>query len=251
MKRCTDLLTAGLVALCACGSAPTGPGQEGEEPQPPSRLLFIGNSYTADNGGLETVVAGLALSAHPETPLHAEEITFGGYTLEDHWDTPSTLDSINDGNWDVVVLQEQSTRPMDDPDLMMLYASLLDSVITGAGASTCLFMTWAREYDPGMIDSLAWAYGWVGESLGATVAPVGLAWQSCLTGHPELDLYQDDGSHPTPAGTYVTACVFYAVLWGESPVGTGFVSDSTITDEERLAMQEVAWETVQAYGTPP
>ncbi len=36
---------------------------------------------------------------------------------------------------------------------------------------------------------------------------------------PQLNLYFSDGSHPSPIGSYVAACVFYATLYGKSPVG--------------------------------
>jgi hypothetical protein len=219
--------------------------------EPPRRLLFVGNSYTFANGGLERVVAGLAASAHPGDPVYASEITFGGYTLEDHWNTQATRDSIAGGDWDMVVLQEQSTRPVEAPGLMMQYAILLDSLIAETGAGTCLFMTWAREYDPAMIDGLSYAYGWVGHELGATVSPAGLAWERCIADYPGIDLYESDGSHPTQAGTYLTACVFYAVLWGESPEGIEYLSDPSITEEQKLAMQQVAWEAVEDYDTTP
>jgi hypothetical protein len=35
--------------------------------------------------------------------------------------------------------------------------------------------------------------------------------------HP--DLYDTDGSHPSLAGSYLAACVLFATLFGESPVG--------------------------------
>jgi hypothetical protein len=38
-----------------------------------------------------------------------------------------------------------------------------------------------------------------------------------VSGHHQL--FQPDGNHPTVAGTYLTAAVFYATIFGESPVG--------------------------------
>ena len=36
---------------------------------------------------------------------------------------------------------------------------------------------------------------------------------------PDLNLYDPDQSHPSPTGTYLSACVFFGVLTGKSPVG--------------------------------
>ena len=45
-------------------------------------------------------------------------------------------------------------------------------------------------------------------------APVGDAWERSLAERPAIVLHDADGSHPSPAGTYLAACVFYAVLTG-------------------------------------
>jgi len=42
--------------------------------------------------------------------------------------------------------------------------------------------------------------------------------------NPQLDLWQDDGSHPTEQGTYLAACVFYSVIFHQSPEGLTFTA---------------------------
>jgi len=186
--------------------------------------------------------------AHPELEFTAEAVTQGGATLEMHYNNPTTLETIENGNWDYVILQEQSTRPIDNPELMYQYATLLDGVITEAGAETAFFMTWARAYDPGMIEGLAAAYDYIGEQLGAMVCPVGRAWQNSLQQDPELILHLSDDSHPNVWGTYLSICVFYACLFGESPEGVEYVIDPQITNDERDFLQTIAWETVLQYN---
>ncbi len=53
----------------------------------------------------------------------------------------------------------------------------------------------------------------VGRTIGATVVPVGLAWQHCLAAHPAIVLHDKDQSHPSLAGSYLAACTFYATLF--------------------------------------
>jgi hypothetical protein len=36
---------------------------------------------------------------------------------------------------------------------------------------------------------------------------------------PAIALWQDDGSHPSAAGTYLAACVLYTRIFGATPVG--------------------------------
>jgi hypothetical protein len=40
-----------------------------------------------------------------------------------------------------------------------------------------------------------------------------------LRANPTIVLWQADGSHPSPAGTYLAACVLYARIFDASPVG--------------------------------
>jgi len=216
-------------------------------PENPERVLFIGNSYTYFNGGLNVHVQELVNSAHPDWNFVADNITAGGATLEMHYNNQTTLNSITSGNWDMVILQEQSTRPVEEPEMMYEYATLLDGVITDAGAETGFFMTWARAYDPDMIEGLATAYNTIGEQLDALVTPVGRAFQLSLDTDPDMELHVTDGSHPNWEGTYLAACTFYAFLFNESPVGIEYNAEEEITDTERVYLQGIAWQTYQSY----
>ena len=216
--------------------------------EPPRNVLFIGNSYTYGNGGMDVRLQEMVDEVHPELNFNAEAVTSGGATLESHYNNASTITTIETGGWDYVILQEQSTRPIDNPELMYQYATLLDGVITGAGAETAFFMTWARAFDPSMIEGLAAAYDTIGEQLDAMVCPVGRAWQNSLLQDPELILHLSDDSHPNVWGTYLSICVFYACLFGESPEGINYVNDPQITVEQRDFLQTIAWETVLQYN---
>jgi lysophospholipase L1-like esterase len=62
-------------------------------------------------------------------------------------------------------------------------------------------------------------YRLLGANLGVAVAPAGDAWETVLRDDPTIDLWQADGSHPSPAGTYLAACALYASIFKISPVG--------------------------------
>ena len=74
------------------------------------RILFVGNSYTYVNE-LPDVLRAMASSADPPVTIETEKCTGGGTTLERHWADEKLHKRIAAGRWDVVVLQEQSTRP--------------------------------------------------------------------------------------------------------------------------------------------
>ena len=43
-------------------------------------------------------------------------------------------------------------------------------------------------------------------------------------------LWQSDGSHPTPAGTFLAACALYTRIFGPCPVGGSYTGGLSMTD---------------------
>jgi len=76
--------------------------------QKTKRVLFLGNSYTYVNN-LPQIIADIANSKGDT--LIFESNTPGGYTLQGHYTNSTSLNKIMLGNWDFVVLQEQSQLP--------------------------------------------------------------------------------------------------------------------------------------------
>lgn len=123
--------------------------------------------------------------------------------------------------------------------------------ISSAGADTLLYLTWGRENgmsDIGfstyaaMQDQITLAYRALAEELGAQVVPAGVAWQRVAGRDTGIDLWQSDGSHPTVAGTYLVACVTYAAIFEETPVGISYRAGLSRGDARTL--QEAAAEVV-------
>jgi hypothetical protein len=98
--------------------------------QDSSRVLFIGNSYTYYNN-LPQLLTDMAASTGDF--VQTASSTPGGYTFQLHSTNATTLQLIQQGNWDFVILQEQSQRPsFPDNDVQVNvfpYASVLDSLI--------------------------------------------------------------------------------------------------------------------------
>ena len=182
------------------------------------RVLFIGNSYTYVND-LPVQIQRLAASSENALPLVVNTVAPGGSTLERSWEQGRARRLIQLGGWSHVVLQEQSTRPMDDRETFLAYARLFDAEIKRVGAQTVFYMTWARQHLPETQAALTEAYRAAAEELDAVVAPVGLAWERVIQQDASLALHHEDRSHPLPTGSYLAACVFFATLYGESPEG--------------------------------
>lgn len=258
---------------------------------PPSsdtlRVLFLGNSYTYYNNLPELVEAMAASLDGPR--IRAGAHTHGGITLRGHLADGHLPEILGDGagadgpRWDRVVLQEQSllgteivdpaTGRLGEPLAFQSSARVLAGMARAAGSEPVLYMTWARERYPGQTTDLAAAYARVGTRMGAPVAPVGIAWARARVERPDLELFQPDGSHPSPAGSYLAACVLYATLTGRSPEGApavvrggtwdgpGFwakvrhllplgetIPLVSLAGEDARYLQRLAWEVARAEG---
>jgi len=211
-------------------------------------ILFIGNSHTYLHY-MPQMLGQLVLAGDCNFELEADQSVGEGVSLEWHWNSESTRSKMRSRNWDYIVLQERSGGPLEDLKSFREHARLLDSEIKTLGAATILYMTWANQNRPGDAGVLADAYRQTATELKAGLAPVGMAWTGVHKSSPGLVLHHKDGRHASPIGAYLTACVFYAVLTRNSPLGLpaafnieGKKRPDQDQDQARL-LQNAAWET--------
>ncbi len=227
----------------------------GASGQTTKRAFFIGNSYTYYNN-MPGIINSLA-NANGDTLIHASS-TPGGAQLVQQVTNSNTLNGIRQGNWDFVVIQEQSQKPSFSPtqvaaDVLPFATQLNDSIVANnACAETVFFMTWGRKngdqtncasYPPictyaGMQARLRSSYLLMADQNQAICSPVGAAWQVVRDSFPLIELYNADQSHPSYAGSYLAACTFYASLFQKSPVGLSFYGSLSAADAQ--ALQSIA-----------
>jgi hypothetical protein len=223
------------------------------------KVLFIGNSYTYVNN-LPQVLADMALSMG-DTVIYDSSAP-GGYTFQNHSTNATTLAKIKSQNWDVVVLQAQSQEPSFPPAQVMSgtypYGErLVDSVRKYLPCANILFyMTWGRQngdaancagYPPlctyaGMQARLRESYMMFKENFMTGVAPVGVAWKKIRASNPTINLYDPDESHPSIAGTYLAASVFYSSVFLRASNTSTYTAGINATDA--AAMRTTASTTV-------
>ena len=199
-------------------------------------MLFIGNSFTTRNDlpGLLSTIAEAGAGATIESRV----IAAGGASLRRHWNA-GAADTISDGKWDYVLFQEQSTLPIKNGKRFHENVREFVPVMKESGATMVLFMTWARKHEPENQKLLTDSYNSIGKELAATVVPVGSAWREMLEKHDTPELYAEDGSHPTLAGSYLAACVFYTTLFDGDLKDLG-TEVGGLSHEERRLLQQVA-----------
>lgn len=230
-----------------------------------SRVLFIGNSYVGVNN-LPDMTRQLALSLGHT--LEVASSNPGGYTFQQHTGNTTTRGLIAEGNWDFVVLQEQSQLPSFPPSqvasqCLPYAAALVDSIRTYSPCADAVFyMTWGRQdgdqqncpgWPPvctyeGMQARLRESYLLMAMNNDAECAPAGAAWKRIREEHPTINLYSSDGSHPSVAGSYLVACTMYSTFFRKSTVGATW--HSTLDAATAAILQQVASSTVlDSLGT--
>lgn len=219
------------------------------------RVLFIGNSYIYVNN-LPQMVKDVASSVGDT--LIFDSYVVGGYRLQDHANDQTALNLIAAGNWDFVVLQEQSQMPSFPLSQVQSdvfpYAKKLDSLIHAANpcSETIFYMTWGRKngdagncpgWPPvctylGMDSLLRERYLMMANANQANVSPVGPVWRYLRTNNASIELYQTDESHPSTAGTYAAACSFYSVIFRKNP--TAITNNAGLSVQDAVAIRNAA-----------
>jgi hypothetical protein len=214
LRRPGRAAAAALIALLLAAGLLLS-GCTGDTSIKPMRVFFVGNSYTAYNGGIDADLRGLAprVTTASSAP--------GGYTLARHLNDQATMDAL-DGGWDYVVLQEQSQGPVYAYSDYVEAATTLTKQIKQRGGTPMLLMTWARPDSEGVTtEALRSATATAASRLGVPMIPAGVAFADSAEANPSIAVNGPDG-HPTREGTYLAACTVYASLFGKSPVGNTF-----------------------------
>lgn len=199
-----------------------------------TRVLFIGNSYTSVNN-LPAEFSACAASAGYNTIVSSSAP--GGYTFQQHLSNTTTIGLIQEGNWDFVVLQEQSQIPsfplsQVQTDCFPYAAALNDSIEKYSPCGeTVFYQTWGRQngdsqncanWPPvctyeGMDSLLQSRYQIMANDHSAIVSAVAAVRRYLRVNYPNYNLYQADGSHPSALGTYAAACTFTTTLFRINP----------------------------------
>jgi len=191
------------------------------------KVLFIGNSYTAFNN-LPQLVKDVAISTGDT--LIFDSHTPGGQRLMDHaTNATAMVEVFNYANrlCDSIRANDNCTRPV-------------------------FYMTWGREngdagncqnWPPvctyeGMDSLLNLRYRMMGDDNEAYVSPVGAVWHYIRDNYPDIDLYNNDGSHPSLRGSYAGACTFYSIIFQKDPTLIAF--NSSLSEDEATAIKAAA-----------
>jgi hypothetical protein len=214
-----------------------------------------------------------------EDGTEATRLAEGGYAFPDHVARASTdplwEDALVTGStpWAWGFLQDQSQIPGfygEDSswEASAVAGEQLDDWLEARGAETALLLTWGRRDGdetnpqlfpdfPTMQDELTEGYlayrdRFATDARPVWVAPAGLAFAAVYAAEADpadptslfYRLYDVDGSHPSPAGTWLVACVVFSTITGRSAEPVTPLAGVDATEAELLAA--TAWEVVSS-----
>lgn len=223
-------------------------------------FLFIGNSYTHYNDMPEQIFAKILKAAGYDATV--TRITKGGWYLIDSAKSTDEVGAKVDSalklrDYDYIVLQEQSTCPAATPAKFYTGVRNLVEKVRADGATPILYGTWGRKEGHSVLENNGWtnesmtwmisaAYEAIGAELGVDVAYAGLAFYDIYTNNKNLNIYDEDLTHPNATGSYLAAMTIFAKITGVDPTTVDY--NANLTDEAAAILKEAARKAV--FETP-
>jgi hypothetical protein len=185
-----------------------------QAPEPPRRVLFIGNSLTLANG-LPQIVKSIARESG--SPLEVGVVARPGFSLEDHWNDGEARRVIADGRWSLVVLQQGPSSQPDSARMLRDYVGRFSREARRRAAAVGLYMVWPPRSGPGTFLQVSDSYTRAAEEVQGLLLPVGEAVRAALAAQPHLPVLGPDGFHPTPLGSLLAALVIVQGVTDRAP----------------------------------
>ncbi len=197
----------------------------------PKGILFIGHYYFHSND-MPDIFQSIALGEKKKVAVL--NTSLANYPISRHLTDNQTQRHLREKKWDTVIFTDIVSGIMDDGQLeaeiipsWVEFKRQLDSLgIDGR----YVMINWA--YRSGMASTVNYRTFETMQakltantvkaaaSTGIPSIPVGNAWMEFHSRYPDFALWTADGSHPSPTGSYLAACVIYCTLFGEPITNT-------------------------------
>ena len=221
-------------------------------------ILFVGNSYLYYNDSLHNHVKRMAIERFPsyEEKFIYKSSTIGG-ARSWHHNFKYLLESKNIGvneSFDLLILQGGSAEPLAKNSRVIFQNTVkeVNEIAKEYGTKLALYMTHAyvapdKRYEANMINKISSMYINAGKENNVKVIPVGIGFENAYKENPNIQLHNLDGTHPSLLGTYLAACIVYGVLYDDSPVGIDYNYFGKVSDQDRIFIQKIAYETITNF----
>ena len=219
------------------------------------KTLFIGNSFTFYSD-IPTLTQNIARDLGYS--FSSDSVTIGSHRLDQFADSNDEQgkiveEKLKNNQYDFVILQEQSTRPLTNYSSFLSGARALQQKInsTQKNCSIRLYSTWGFKEQadamnitiPEMEKQIRDKYDEAAKALGVGVHYVGKGFTTCYTDYPDINLYYSDNKHPSYLGAYLSALIHVGSMLNVDVRNTTFVGEIE-NQEIAKTLQNVAYSTV-------
>ncbi len=203
-------------------------------------ILFVGNSYTYYND-MPSLFEQLAISNQKDVVVYS--VTKGGRKLLAYTDATDeftvNLDTLlSKHTFDVCFIQEQSLLPIIHFDQFIDGLDCVVNKLKNKTKQIILYATWGRKKGSkqleehnwtteSMTDLLSDAYQKAAKLYDARVSPVGNHFLYVTQNYPEINLYNEDRTHPSYQGSCLAALTHYHAVFGDFPKNTDALAISS------------------------
>ena len=216
------------------------------------KLVMIGNSYTFYYKMPEEILLPLLEEAGWEVSLCC--LTKGGQFLLNSANPEDVLgvkvkEALEGEHFDYAIIQEQSTCAVLTPEKFYRGVNAILERIRPTGAKTYLYSTWGRKEGSPFLEahqlsanamtSLLVAVQEKGaRDAGIQGVFVGKPFEYLTQVCPEIELYQEDKSHPSYEGSFLAGLCLAAALTGKDPKDFKFCG--TLSPQIASVLKEAA-----------
>ena len=158
------------------------------------------SSATASPNGTTYRDASPGSPPPPGGSSSTREVTFGGFSLEDHWNQGDARAAIATGRWTVVIMQQgPSALPESQIDLR-LWATRFADEARAVGTLPALLTVWPEAYRRPALSDVIISYRSAAEAAGAQLFPAGEAWHAAWDCNARLHCMGRTDSTPALSG---------------------------------------------------
>jgi len=148
--------------------------------------------------------------------------------------------------WKFVVLQAQKISTSGKVNYSRTEGIDFAKLAKSKGASVLFFSEWGRKDVAGDGAAQQRIYQEMADAAAVGVAPISRAWDLALASRPEMPLHSPDGNHQSAVGAFLTGCVLFGKLTGESPANLAAFPYPEIDEKDRKFLTDMAAQALAA-----
>ena len=215
------------------------------------KILFIGNSYTYYND-MPKMFEKIATDNGKDVQTFS--VTKGGRKLIEHINADDEYshkidELIENHKFDICFIQEQSFLPLINDKLFTDGVLSVAEKIKNSVNKIILYATWGRKDGHSILEQYNWtnksmtfdlanAYKKAAELIGADMSYVGLNFYDVYGNHKEINLYDEDLTHPSYEGSCLAMLTHYMKVFNEFPEN---LSSLSLTESQISVFKNVIY----------